>query len=86
MNTDDFIPAYTDYIIASFAITSSAAEMATQVELAVCQVPDINTVLDLYQKKLKRRPSGESPAEKLKRRYRALEHEKLKAQSAQNFR
>ena len=45
MNIEDFIPAYTDYIIASFAITSSAAEMATQVELAVCQVPDINTVL-----------------------------------------
>ena len=34
---EDFIPAYTDYIIASFAITSSVAEMATQVELAVVQ-------------------------------------------------
>ena len=85
VNSDEFIPAYTDYIIASFAITSSAAELATQVELAVTQVPDINLVLDLYQKKLKRRPSGESPAEKLKRKYRALEHEKNKAQGAQNY-
>ena len=34
---------------------------------------------------MKRRPSGEGPAEKLKRRYRALEHEKLKVPLVQNF-
>ena len=85
VNLEEFVPAYTDYIIASFAITSSVAEMAAQVELAVVQVPDINVVMDLYQKKLKRRPSGEGPAEKLKRRYRALEHEKLKVPLVQNF-
>ena len=85
VNLEEFVPAYTDYIIASFAITSSVAEMAAQVELAVVQVPDINVVMDLYQKKLKRRPSGEGPADRVKRRYRALEHEKLKAPSVQNF-
>ena len=41
VNSTEFIPAYTDYVIASFAITSSAAELATQVELAVTQVPDV---------------------------------------------
>ena len=50
VNLEEFVPAYTNYIIASFAITSSVAEMATQVELAVVQIPDINTVMDLYQK------------------------------------
>ena len=42
VNSDEFIPAYTDYVIASFAITNSAAELATQVELAVTPVPDIH--------------------------------------------
>ena len=51
VNLDEFVPAYTDYIIASFAITSTAAEMAAQVELAVVQIPDLNMILDLYQKK-----------------------------------
>ena len=74
VDSNEFIPAYTDYVIASFAATSTAAEMATQVELAVTQVPDVKLVLDLYQKKLKRRPSGDSPAEKLKRKYRALDY------------
>ena len=85
VNLEEFVPAYTDYIIASFAITSSVAEMAAQVELAVVQVPDINVVMDLYQKKLKRRPSGEGPIDRLKRRYRALQHEELKAPLVKNF-
>ena len=77
VDSTEFVLAYTDYVIAAFTATSTAAEMAAQVELAVVQVPDINVIMDLYQKKLKRRPSGEGPADRLKRRYRALEHEKL---------
>ena len=85
VNSDDFIPAYTDYVIAEFAATSTAAEMATQVELAVTQVPDAKVVMELYQKRQKRRPSGESPKEKLERRFRALEDEKTRAQSAHSW-
>ena len=76
VDSNEFIVAYTDYVIAEFAATSTAAEMATQVELAVTQVPDAMVVMELYQKRQKRRPSGESPKEKLERRFRALEDEK----------
>ena len=53
VDSTEFVPAYTDYVIAAFTATSTAAEMATQVELAVTQVPDAKLVLELYQKKLK---------------------------------
>ena len=39
--------------------------MAAHIELAVAQVPDPKVVMELYPKRQKRRPSGESPKEKL---------------------
>ena len=82
VDSSEFVPAYTDYVIAEFSVKSTGAEMAAHVELAVTQVPEPKVVLELYQKKLKRRPSGESPKEKLERRFRALEHEKTRALNA----
>ena len=85
VDSNVFVPAYTDYVIAEFSAKATAGEMAAHVELAVTQVPDHKVVLELYQKKQKRRPSGESPKEKLERRFRALEHEKTRAQNAPDW-
>ena len=57
VDSNEFIVAYTDYDIAEISATSTTAEMATQVELAVTQVPDAKVVMELYQKRQKRRPS-----------------------------
>ena len=80
----EFITAYTDYVIAEFSAKATAAEMVTHVELAVAQVPDPKVVMELYRKKTKRRPSGENPKDKLERRFRALQHEQTRAESAHN--
>ena len=85
VDSSEFVPAYTDYVIAEFSVKDTGAEMAAHVELAVTQVPDPKVVLELYQKRQKRRPSGESPKEKLERSFRALEHEKTRAQSAHDW-
>ena len=75
IDSKEFVPAYTDYVIAEFSTKATAAEMVAHVELAMVQVPDPKVVMELYKKRQKRRPSGESPKEKLERRFRALEHE-----------
>ena len=81
----EFIAAYTDYVISEFSAKATAAEMVTHVELAVKQCPDPKVVIELNKKNSKRRPSGEEPKVKLERRFRALQTEEKRAESAHDW-
>ena len=74
--------AYTAYVISQFSVKSSGPELVAQVEKAVTNPPRPHIVIDLHKKKILRRPSGETPEEKLERRYQALQAEKKRAAGA----
>ena len=78
----DFVAAYTAYVISEFSVNASGPELVAQVEKAEPNPPRPHVVIDLHKKNILRRPSGETPEEKLERRYHALQAEKKRAAGA----